>query len=307
MTPWHDPSLQRTTDTARRARYRLLQSWWRETVLGAEPGRDKAGRELGSLLPRGAVDATPGLNFLHPAVAAYVDARLPQVRAAKGVMAEARLRRNLLSSQPLCCNLFGALRAEPLAAARVLSAALDLRIDEVVRVDVEEAPAPEDHLGDRTAFDAFVEYRTAGCSGFLGIETKYTEPFSARPYQRAEYVAVSRDSHAFRTGAEDRLVGATTNQLWRGTLLTLSLQRRAGYIYAYSVVLSCADDRDVSRAAEALGADLLAPDEVLRASTYETIVRAAEQEPALWGWASAFRRRYLDLSPVGAWLNALPR
>jgi hypothetical protein len=51
-------------------------------------------------------------------------------------------------------------------------------------VDIEYAPDPkEEFLDDRTAFDAFVEFdRVDGTRGFVGIETKLTEPFSRKTY-----------------------------------------------------------------------------------------------------------------------------
>ena len=178
MPAWYDPVLQVPSDSKRRARYRALQSWYRETVLGVEPGRHSSGRLVGSLLPK--QPALDKLNFLDEQVASYAERRAEQVLKDGGTLDRDRLRRNLLSSMPLCFNLFGKLGAEQPAAARVLGAVLGLEIATVDQVLVEHAPpAAKAMLEDRTAFDAFVAYTTpTGAKGFVGVETKYTEPFS---------------------------------------------------------------------------------------------------------------------------------
>src|SRR5205085_12394917 len=129
------------------------------------------GRPIGSLLAREAVEATPGLNFFPEAVA-YVDARIPQVRSTRGTLETDRFRRNMLSSQPLCFNLFGFVRSSD-AFADLLGALLGISVASVEAAECEWAPEPSP-LRDRTAFDAFVVFTThEGERRFLGIETKY--------------------------------------------------------------------------------------------------------------------------------------
>jgi len=159
MSParWNDDALQVTSDTALRRKYRSLQSWYRETVLGLEPGT-KGKRDVGSMLP-----ATLGenavANFLTEKVASYVAQRVPVVLAQGGTLDVNRVRFNMLSSMPLCFNLFGELRAHPQSAARVLAGALELPIAEITGIEVEWTPAGTHPLGDRTAFDAVIFYK----------------------------------------------------------------------------------------------------------------------------------------------------
>jgi hypothetical protein len=157
---WYDPGLQVPSDPPRRASYRALQSWYRETVLGVEPGWHPSGRLLGSLLPK--PRELDGLNFLDAQIAGYAKRRAWQVQQDGGTLEVGRLRRNMLSSMPLCFNLFGKLHAERSAAAKALSALLGLDIADIDEVLVEHAPpAAKQLLGDRTAFDAFLTYTTA--------------------------------------------------------------------------------------------------------------------------------------------------
>ncbi len=288
---WNDLSLEVPSDTAWRAQYRRLQSWYRETVLRTPPGADRGGITRANMLPADAVAKNPELNFLDEEIAAYARKRRPS---------DGRLRRNMLSSMPLCFNLFGALRRHPTAAARGLGSVLDLDIKEILEIEVEWAPDPDAHLGDLTAFDAFVRYRTGGGRrAFLGVETKYTEPFSPGRYTSERYDALTRDpASGFRPGAERRLAGSATNQLWRNALLAHSLRSTDEFDEGRVVVLSCRGDAGAERAIAGLSAELRDPPALLRSATYEELVAAFDSEPELSSWAADFRRRYLDLTPV---------
>jgi hypothetical protein len=269
---WYDPGLQVPSDPPRRASYRALQSWYRETVLGVEPGWHPSGRLLGSLLPK--PRELDGLNFLDAQIAGYAKRRAWQVQQDGGTLEVGRLRRNMLSSMPLCFNLFGKLHAERSAAAKALSAVLGLDIADIDEVLVEHAPpAAKQLLGDRTAFDAFLTYTTAtGAKGFVGVETKYTEPFSRGR--------------------------AVTNQLWRNALLAAATRETGGYQLGHAVVIAGQDDHTAQRAVVAVSAELDQPDALLRWVSLEPLVEHCQLPPSLAGWAAEFRRRYLDLAPV---------
>ena len=299
MPAWYDPVLQVPSDSKRRARYRALQSWYRESILGVEPGRHGSGRLVGSLLPK--QRASDGLNFLDQQVASYAKRRAEQVLKDGGTLDRDRLFRNLLSSMPLCFNLFGQLGAEQPAAARVLGAMLGLEIATIDQVLVEHAPpAAKAMLEDRTAFDAFVTYTTpTGAKGFVGVETKYTEPFSPRPHRPDHYQRLPAYRVAgFRPGAAERLGGAATNQLWRNTLLAAATRQTSDYDLGHAVVIAGRDDPAAWRAVAAVQAELHDPDGMLRSVSLERLVEQCRLQPSLAGWAAQFRRRYLDLSPI---------
>lgn len=295
---WDDSSLEVWRDLPWQAEYRRLQSWYRETVLEVSPGVDKFGLTRGNVLPEEAVDQNPGLNFLDDDITAYAYERM----TGPGTIDRDRLKRNMLSSMPLCFNLFGALRKHPATAARGLAGALNLDIDEILEVKVEWAPDPYAHLRDRTAFDAFIRYQTAeGRRAFLGIETKYTEnPFGEeKTYTSPRYTAVTQDpASGFKYGAESRLAEAPTNQLWRNALLVCSLRRTHEFDDGHLVVLSCSGNESVTSAVKGLERELHNPKSLLRFATYEDVVSRLSAEPRLALWAREFQRRYLDLSPV---------
>lgn len=308
---WDDPTLYPRSDGARIRRYRRLQSWYREVQLQAAPGVSQAttsGR-LGSLLETEQVVAQPDINFLHPEAARHAKERALEVQEEHGTLEVGRLRHNLLSSMPLCFNLFGALRAEP-AFLELLRACFDPDAASVEEVTCEWAPRPEDHLGDRTAFDAFVAYRRAdGSRAFIGVETKYTEPFSRSIHGRKggkqagevtprgeRYRDVTDECRWFVRGrdAAEALELPAANQLWRNALLAASLEGAGSFGTGSVIVASTDGDAGAAKALGILGAELEDPERVRRVSL-ESIVSAAEDIDGLGGWARRFRHRYLDV------------
>ena len=180
--PWDDQVLFPVNEPARMAKYRKLQSRYRQEVLHAKPGASGNYAALGSYLDADEVAANPQLNFLSPVAHAHALEREVVVRKQGGALDPVRLRRNMLSSMPLCFNLFGTMRAEPDFLV-VFQELFDPDAIAIREIACEWAPQPPSaYLNDRTAFDAVVLYDTAGGPRFYGIETKYTEPFSAKEY-----------------------------------------------------------------------------------------------------------------------------
>ena len=163
-------------------------------------------------------------------------------------MKEDRLRRFLLSSQPMCFNLFGQLQAEQRREAllpwvrRVSPGAV-----RVTRVEIEWAPPAEDHFRGGSAFDAFVEYDTLdGGRGFLGVECKYHEDLrkSDVPKVRDVYKSFTADSGLWREGAVEQLDRMGLRQFWLNTLLAQSLLAEDDrYSEGVCVVTACQADQ----------------------------------------------------------------
>src|SRR4051812_30576376 len=87
------------------ARMRFHQSWWRAAELGVAYGNGPTakGSPHGNFLLPG--DAEDGCNFLTPEIFAVANERM---KAGGGVERYRNLH-NLLSSQPMCFNLFAPL------------------------------------------------------------------------------------------------------------------------------------------------------------------------------------------------------
>jgi len=297
---WNDPQLRVRSDPPRRAARRLLQGWWREAELALPPGRDHEGRMRNNLLPAEVVARDRSLNFLSPEVTSYVEERAPIVLGEDGALDEDRLWRNLLSSMPMCFNLFGELRAHPESGARVLARATGLDVAKIEELEVEWTPDGDHPLGDRTAFDAWVAYRDSEDNrGFFAVETKYTEPFSRGVYDRPRYREVTAWPDAgFLPGAADMLRGVATNQLWRNALLAVAVRREGDFDEGRVLVVALEDDPHVRQAMPVFRDVHQDPQALLRVTSLEQLVAAAKEEEPLAAWSEAFERRYLDLSPV---------
>jgi len=180
-----------------------------------------------------AQDGARGMNFLTPEIHEVARERLQE---GQGTVEEFRLLHNLLSSQPMCFNLFGPLVRDHALATLLWRALLGDEVAAVTRVRLEYAPLPAaEYLDDRTAFDAFVEYRRPdGALCFTGVETKLTEPFS----QSGDYSQAQRRYQRWLERAElpwrpDRLSEVDAkehNQLWRDHLLAFAIDRYNGKI-----------------------------------------------------------------------------
>lgn len=295
-TPWDDPAWAERSDSPWQAGLRWQQAWWRHHHLRIPPGPfspARPGRLVSSTL---ALDADPDANFLSPEVAEAVKSRL--VAGGGGLVSEDRLRRMLLSSQPMCFNLFGHLRSEDMRDAllswlkTIASAAR-----RVTRVEVEWAPPPEEHFRGGSAFDAFIEYeRVDGLLGFVGIECKYHEDLVKSDVSKVRdvYRDATRDNGRWQDGAADRLDRRGRRQFWLNTLLAQSLAATNRYAEGCCVITACAEDR-AAKQAFADVRDKLVDQSDLVWQPWETIVAAIDGHD---DWKKRFRTRYLDFSPI---------
>ena len=284
------------------ARMRFHQSWYRAEILkvgwGKGPGPGHS-RELGSMLTPH--DGEQGLNFLSPEIFAVARSRMAK---ARGGVERYRLLHNLLSSQPMCFNLFGPLVEDLGLATALFKTILPGEIGRVIRVEIEYAPEPAgDYLDDKTAFDAFVEYRTPiGDPGFLGIETKLTEPFSQKEYDRPAYRRWSeRADSPWPKEAWSRLPEKQHNQLWRDHLLAVPLRLHPESPYARGHLLLVHHPQDDECADATAGyLKLLKPsDASFHDQPLDQLIgnwRAAVAGTHHESWLDEFARRYVDLS-----------
>lgn len=295
--PWDH--LAERADTVWKAKLRRRQSWYRQHVLGLPPGEGgRPPRPVASMLPAAAVAADTTLNFLcDPTLEQLAAARLV-ARDAGGLVDERRLYHNLLSSQPLCFNLFGSLAGRPDVLLEVLRQVFGVDATTVGSPLVEWAPPRAEHLGGGSAFDCFIPYQTSRGPGFVGVETKYAEHLAdQRPSANPAYrERTERAQSGFKPGAADRLDRPATCQLWYNALLAQSLRAaEADYVEGLMVLAACADDHPAAAAADALRGELDDPDGLVRRVSYEDILAVAGDEP----WAEHFRLRYLDTNLAG--------
>ena len=162
------------TDNRYQAYYRYLQSLWRES--NNIPVKKSEGQSDNNVY--GNYTSDPNANFMTDGIRSLVNYELAPENKGDRLIEETRLRSNLLSSQPLCFNLFGELKLNLNKALQFFNILYDNYFKSIDKIEFEYNPARRDSrlTGDRSAFDVFVEYTSfAGRKGFIGIEVKYSE------------------------------------------------------------------------------------------------------------------------------------
>ena len=275
-------------------RMRRHQSWYRAYVLKVPYGTGPwpwSRTPYGNMLTEQSAEA--GLNFLTPGIFGLAKRRIAD---GTGMVDPFRLMRNMLSSQPMCFNLFGELALDHALATRLVRVLWGEHIARVTGVHIEWAPEPAaEYLDDRTAFDAFIEYETEdGQAGFVGIETKLSEPFSVRRYDKPEYRRWMTPDGPWRADAGGEVAKQEHNQLWRDHLLAWSLLRHPESKYAaggLSVVYHPEDRRCREVIA---GYRALLRDETTF-SSFDLAQVVSAWKPLAGQWLAQFEQRYLAL------------
>ena len=277
-------------------RARLLQSVWRE-----EQGLD-AGEYRGKL--RGARLVMPQAqntlaNYLTPTIRDVVRKEVDDPIQAKGKLyGRPRIYNNLLSSQPLCFNLFGELSLDLDLATSVLSDITEGRILRVTAIDFEYSPGRGDdrYTGDRSAFDVYVRYTTPSEGrGFVGIEVKYHEGL-ADPVadHRARYDEVASIMGCFVPEDLPKLRKRPLQQVWRDHLLAGAHKQVDGFEDGFFAFLYPAGNTACSDAVDQYKKCLSNSDSFQEWTLESLVDRLMIHSPA--SWIRELNRRYLDFS-----------
>ena len=294
-------------DDAFTARMRFHQSWYRASILGVPYGTGPQAHRTakrGSMLTK--EDGGRGLNFLSPEIAALATAR--QRAFPRGIEPH-RLFCNMLSSQPMCFNLFAPIAIDRQVGSALVNAMLGgVAVSKIRRVVFEHSPTPHnDYLGDSTAFDAFVEFELSdGALGFMGIETKLTEPFSRETYQidsRPLYRKwVEHPEAPWDPDRRESLSDPVYNQLWRDHALAFALRtkHRDRISYGALTLVRHSLDEKCQRAVQAYTDCLRPGDSGFFDRTLDDLVRRWKPvvDGTAWqGWLDEFETRYVNLTP----------
>jgi hypothetical protein len=272
---------------------RLRQAMWREKQ-GYPVGLHR-GQPLGTRLQM--PDAKDRLwNYLTDGIREVFRAEVLDAGRGDGkLFAQPRIFDDLLSSQPLCFNLFGELKHDLALASRVMRRLVPDKVATVHRIEFEHSPGRRDpkYTADRSAFDVYVEYEgIGGKKGFLGIEVKYHEDMNdALAPHRERYDHVAQDMGCFHPSRLADLRMKPINQLWRDHMLAGSMLLADGWKEGMFVVLYPAENAPASAAIQKYQA-CLADSSTFGSWTLEAFISALEAEGA-GGWVAELRDRYL--------------
>lgn len=291
-------------DTRFRACARLLQSMWREDqqlAVGAYQQTNEYDRCLGSRIDKASGRA--GRNFLTSKIAQLT--KYETVYRELGAMIEEeRLWHNLLSSQPLCFNLFGDMKLDLSMATRFWSSRFPDHMAKVEAIFFEHSPGRGDEtfISDHTAFDVLIAGQNRkGQSSFIAIEVKYSETMKeSAATMRPRYGAVATGSGLFKNPEHPALRCPPIQQLWREHMLSQTLLDNGLYENGIFLVIYPAKNEDCSSAVEAYRQHLREPgvsNPVFAAMTLEECVRGLREidEAEL---ADALFARYLNFNRI---------
>lgn len=229
-----------TRDTNFASHARLLQSKWRV----------KQGLKMNTI-PKSNygnfIDtdiATSGkANYLTDNIKKLVTKKIIEIKKTGGLIGEPRIWNNLLSSQPLCFNLFGELHYDLDLATRFFQKLFPDKVSSITKVDFEFSSKRSNP--DNSAFDVYVEYLLDGARHFFGIEVKYQEDlFEEAPKKAAEIFANHKDkyeklttqSNFFKPNAIEQLQFVPISQIWRDHLLSFNMTNEnisGSFIFLY--------------------------------------------------------------------------
>ncbi len=270
--------------TAWKRSARLRQARWREArgyPMGANPHRGgERATPVGSRMAL-AFAKESGANFLTPGALAAVSSRLAHRERFEMLNAD-RLWADLLSSMPLCFNVFGPLANDAAAATRAVARWWPEAPVGEAKLRFEYSPGRREplFLGNQSAFDAAFELELeAGRRGIIGVETKYHEHAAAEPHPRANalarYTEVTERSEVFLPGWERAVLGTPLQQIWQDHLLVLSMLQHPTRAWSFGrfVLLYPAGNPSFARASAAYRAVLRDP-RTFEARTFEELLVA---------------------------------
>lgn len=238
-------------------------------------------------------------NYITETIRAVVRAEvLDPVKSAARVYREPRIFNNLLSSQPLCFNLFSELQRDLGLASRVFGSLLGQCELSVDAIEFEYSPGRGNprFTSDGTAFDVFVSYTIQGrCKGFVGIEVKYAENLEVEgALMRPRYEEVADAMDVFIADARERLRRPPLEQFWRDHLLagSLVLDVDSGFEHGAYAIVFPRGNTVVGAAVDAYR-DCLRDHGVIRSWSLELVLDAIQQAGG-GEWVLELRERYVS-------------
>ncbi len=295
-------------DRSWQRRLRLTQALWREqqklpigTRSTSKHGDDTGSREeLGSriAMPEAQKDLS---NFLTDTIRKVVRDELAseQTRREEKLISAPRIYEDLLSSQPLCFNLFGEMKADLQIATAWARHLWPERVKQVTRLEFEHSPGRRDerYLGNRTSFDVYLEHTVPDeGEGFIGIEVKYHESLEVKAEEvRSRVREVARSSGAFDEGDIAALAAPPLQQVWFDHLLALSMlqaEKARWRTNGLFVFMHPVANEACYRVVNAYGRKLREHNTFQRMTLEEAV--AALRDTCDGEWVQAFQWRYLD-------------
>lgn len=243
---------QSPSDNKFTAKCRLFQSRYRTDILkepyGNGPTKNSK-KTFGNMLVNGGAS---GSNFISITAYEFAKEKVEQKKSNKYLtIDEFRLFNNMLSSMPMCFNLFSDFRSllndNEIETSRIVKHLFSeiTWIETVNDIDVEFIPTPiEDYTNDRSAFDAMIIVRTIdNKKGLISIETKYTDLLGANTASDSRIKnEIVKNNGIFSPALMNELNEKGYKQIHRNFLLTYAFAKKNGYDRFANVIISPEED-----------------------------------------------------------------
>ncbi|TVQ06169.1 MAG: hypothetical protein EA359_01510 [Balneolaceae bacterium] len=278
-------------DTGIKRRLRIHQGWWRMNVLNEEPGTHPMDtkKNVCNTINNGDINRK---NFLTPNTIKAVESTIAERQiTGAGLLEQDRLYNNLLSSQPLCFNFFGELKADTNFGLKVLQNWWP-DLTALKKVIFEYAPE-ERYTADNSAFDIAFEVAIGNKSGLIGLECKYTDTFSSTVYDKTAYLNIFEQSNSFNSTYDD-LKASKYNQLFRNQLLAEALLQNKIYDFVKTGLFCYQQDISAIKTAQELQKMLTDPDS-FNVITYSDFIEKVQRLDLDWEkreWCMLLWARY---------------
>lgn len=290
---------QSISDNSLIKRMRHHQSWWRAFILNQEAGvrygKTDFSETIGSMIKNGENSHS---NFIHPDAIKAVKETLDERKfdASRGMISEDRLFNNLLSSQPLCFNFWGPLKYN-LSLATQLIQQFYPKVKTVTNIYFEFAPNAASN-NDNSAHDVAIEFISEdNLKGLIGMECKYTEPFSPKVYDKDAYKKIYTDSAAFIAPYEE-LIKRSYNQLFRNQLIVESACLNGRYDVVYSGLFCYEEDGNAITKGKSFQQMLMNGESRFKIITYQDFIETLQKISLDWPtrkWTMMLWARYIAI------------
>ena len=297
---------QAKSDNQFTQKYRKLQSEYRANTLQVPFGfgpNNNSKTKYGNMLIDG---EKTGDNFISDNAFMFAKQKALDKQINKDLTLDKfRLFNNMLSSMPMCFNLFADLRTLLLDDQKEVTTIVKTMfeelpwIDKVTYIDVEFIPIPTSaYTNDKSAFDAMILVEDEnGKKGLISIETKYTDLLGSNTSSKASLKDdIITENKIFDTELVNTLKEKGYQQIHRNYLLTYMFAKKNNFKHFTNVVISPKDDSLSVKEIDDLHSHLLQKKDTIMKITLENIVNrgASSSNKIISDTMTKFKNRYLE-------------
>lgn len=297
---------QSPSDSKFTAKCRFHQSKYRADILKEPFGfgpHEKSKNPYGNMLIDG---ISTGSNFISQSAFLFAKQKVLDKQINKFLtIDEYRLFNNMLSSMPMCFNLFADLRNLLLLDNNEVSRICKLLFQEIdwienaKYIDVEFIPTPiVDYTNDKSAFDAMIIVEDKkGDKGLISIETKYTDLLGSNSSSDSDIKnSIINKEKMFDSELSGLLANKGYQQIHRNYILTYIYAKKNNFKHFANIVLSPKEDSVSQKEIDEMKSHMLKDwDSILKISLEDFVDRGMKCGNENIGLLmKKFYQRYLD-------------